>query len=207
MRHKLRRLALAAASVLAVSCFGAQAQETPLGFQFIPSDNGTRSEARAEQIVTSLMQPVMPFIDGRAEQTTTIAQLGTANYASSFVEGAGNLSLIAQGGSNNRAVQTIQGNSSALLLAQGGTNNSVLQASVGNQNFQLVGVSGNNNNVGYVQIGDGLAGALDVRGANNANVFALQTPDSSRYLMPSGLRGLQNATVVIVPGKMYVFRR
>ena len=151
------------------------------------------------------MQPIAPFTAGVAETTSAITQFGQDNSAISQVEGNSNLSLIAQDGSRNRAVQAIVGNNSALMLLQGGTNNNVLQASVGDRNFQLVGVSGNNNSVAYVQYGSDLAGALDVTNAQNATVLALQTPQSGNYLMPVGLRGLQNAVVVIGPGRMYVF--
>lgn len=159
----------------------------------------------ATTTINALMQPIAPFTGGVAETTSTITQFGQDNSAISQVEGNSNLSLIAQDGSRNRAVQAIAGNNSALMLLQGGTNNNVLQASVGDRNFQLVGVSGNNNSVAYVQYGSDLAGALDVTNANNATVLALQTPQSGNYLMPVGLRGLQNAVVVIGPGRMYVF--
>ncbi len=158
----------------------------------------------AGSLITPLMEPISPFVNGDARTTTSITQLGENNYASSSVTGESNFAVIGQAGSRNRAVQAIQGHNSAMLLVQGGTNNNVLQASRGDNNFQLVGVSGNNNNVGYVQIGDNLAGALDVTNASNSTVVALQTPDSGRFLMPTGLRGLQNTTVVIVPGRMYV---
>ena len=65
-------------------------------------------------------------------------------------------------------------------------------------------VSGNNNNVAYLQKGSDLAGALDVTNASNSTVLAIQTPQSGNYLMPTGLRGLQNTVVIIVPGRMYV---
>ncbi|MAZ18307.1 hypothetical protein [Oricola sp.] len=159
----------------------------------------------ATTTINALMQPIAPFTAGVAETTSAITQFGQDNSAISQVEGNSNLSLIAQDGSRNRAVQAIVGNNSALMLLQGGTNNNVLQASVGDRNFQLVGVSGNNNSVAYVQYGSDLAGALDVTNAQNATVLALQTPQSGNYLMPVGLRGLQNAVVVIGPGRMYVF--
>lgn len=162
---------------------------------------------RAQERLDALMEPILPLMAGDAGSTTSITQIGRHHFASSSIEGAGSLSLIDQSGARNRAVQAIQGNNSALLLVQGGSDNNVLQASIGDDNFQLVGVSGQNNNVGYVQIGNDLAGALDVRGAQNATVLALQTPVSGNYLMPTGLRGLKNATVVIVPGRMYVLRK
>jgi hypothetical protein len=161
-------------------------------------------QGAAESYLSPLMQPISPFVNGDAQTTTTIAQIGENNFATARVTGESNLSVIGQSGSRNRAVQAIEGHNSAMLLVQGGSNNNVLQASKGDNNFQLVGVSGNNNNVGYVQVGNSLAGALDVTGASNSTVLALQTPASGNYLMPTGLRGLQNTVVVIVPGRMYV---
>jgi hypothetical protein len=154
--------------------------------------------------VQALMEPIQPFVGGDSGSTTSIIQLGESNIANAGVQGTGSLALIQQAGANNRAVQAIEGNGSALLLVQGGTNNFVLQASRGNDNFQLVGVSGNNNQVAYIQDGYNLAGALDVRDSQNSTVLAIQTPQSGRYLMPTGLRGLENKTVVVVPGRMYV---
>lgn len=190
-------LALAVASALAIGIGGAAANEPDLRIELLPQD-------QAKPILTHLMQPVQPFIEGNAATTTTIAQIGATNYASSYAEGTSNLSAIAQAGSNNRAAHAIQGSNSALLLVQGGSNNNVLQASVGDGNFQLVGVSGHNNNVGYVQIGNELAGALNVSNARNSNVIAIQTPGSAQYLMPTGLHGLRNHTVIIGPGRMHV---
>jgi len=158
----------------------------------------------AEATLKGLMQPINPFILGQAQTTTSINQIGDTNRAMSNVDGSSNLSAINQSGGNNRAVQSIEGSNSALLLVQGGTNNNVLQASQGDRNFQLVGVSGNNNNVAYLQKGSDLAGALDVTNASNSTVLAIQTPQSGNYLMPTGLRGLQNTVVIIVPGRMYV---
>lgn len=154
--------------------------------------------------VQGLMQPILPFVGGSAGSTTGIIQLGNSNYASSSVEGTGNLALIQQAGTNNRATQAMEGAGSAMLLVQGGSNNSVLQASQGDDNFQLVGVSGSNNQIAYIQKGDNLAGALDVRDSVNSTVVAFQTPQSGNYMMPTGLRGLENKTVVVVPGRMYV---
>ncbi|WP_126009629.1 MULTISPECIES: hypothetical protein [Georhizobium] len=155
-------------------------------------------------IVGQLMEPINPFVSGQAGNTTSIQQIGSYNAATSAIEGHSSASLIDQSGSRNRAVQAIDGHNSALLLVQGGSNNSVVQASRGDNNFQLVGVSGNNNNVGYVQVGSNLAGVLDVRNSVNTNVVAIQTPSSGNFMMPSGLNGLSNANVVIVPGRMYV---
>ncbi|KQY26708.1 hypothetical protein ASD31_00400 [Rhizobium sp. Root482] len=157
--------------------------------------------------VQSLMEPIQPFLGGDAGSTTSIIQLGVGNQANSAIDGQGSLAIVQQAGTNNRAVQSITGNSSALLLVQGGTNNTVLQASRGDNNFQLIGVSGDNNHVAYVQNGDNLAGALDVRDSQNSTVLAYQTPQSGRYMMPSGLRGLDNKVVVVVPGRMYVINK
>lgn len=155
----------------------------------------------------SLMEPIAPFVGGDAGSTTSIIQLGASNSADSGITGNGSLAVVQQAGSGNRAVQAIDGNSSALLLVQGGTNNNVVQASRGDNNFQLVGVSGNNNDVAYIQSGDNLAGALDVTNAQNSTVLAIQTPQSGRYMMPSGLSGIQNKVVVVVPGRMYVINK
>lgn len=155
-------------------------------------------------VVQGLMQPILPFVGGSAGSTTGIIQLGDGNYANSSVQGTGSLALIQQAGTSNRAIQAIEGASSAMLLVQGGSNNSVFQASQGNDNFQLVGVSGRNNQIAYIQRGDNLAGALDVRDSVNSTVVAFQTPQSGNYMMPTGLRGLENKTVVVVPGRMYV---
>ncbi|MGQ2909638.1 MAG: hypothetical protein ACT6QU_17015 [Aliihoeflea sp.] len=159
---------------------------------------------REKAIVSTLMQPISPLVAGQAGNTTSIAQIGTGHSVNSAIEGHSSASLIAQEGTRNRAVQAIQGSNSALLLVQSGTNNNVLQASRGDNNFQLVGVSGSNNDIGYVQVGDNLAGVLDLRNSHNTTVVALQTNRSSNYLMPTGISGLKNAAVVIVPGKMYV---
>ncbi|MBP1849447.1 hypothetical protein [Rhizobium halophytocola] len=154
--------------------------------------------------VGALMQPIQPFLGGAQGSTTSIIQLGSANNAAVNIAGNGSLALIQQAGDNNRAIQSIEGSSSALLLAQGGRNNSVVQAAKGNNDFQLVGVSGSDNQVAYVQVGDNLAGALDVRDSTNSTVLAFQTPQSGSYMMPTGLRGLDNKVVVVVPGRMYV---
>lgn len=164
-----------------------------------------QNSANATASLNALMQPIQPFLTGAAQTTSSITQIGRSNFASSNVSGASNLSVIDQGGERNRAIQAIQGSNSALLLVQGGRDNSVVQAAIGDRNFQLVGVSGNNNSVAYVQVGNDLAGALDVTNASNATVLALQTPQSGRYLQPTGLRGIQNAVVIIGPGRMYVF--
>jgi hypothetical protein len=162
-------------------------------------------QTSAASAVGGLMEPIQPFTSGNGGSTTSILQLGANNYANADVTGKGSLAIIQQSGVNNRASQAIDGNNSALLLVQGGSNNSVYQAAKGDNDFQLVGVSGHNNEVAYIQNGDNLAGALDVRNAQNATVVAIQTPQSGNYLMPSGLNGIKNATVVVVPGRMYVF--
>ncbi len=154
--------------------------------------------------VHGLMQPIMPLLGGFTGSNTGIIQIGSNNHANSGIDGTGSLALIQQAGTGNRAVQAIEGNNSALLLVQGGTNNSVLQASAGDNNFQLIGASGSNNQIAYIQKGDNLAGALDVRNSVNSTVVAIQTPQSGNYMMPTGLRGLENKTVVVVPGRMYV---
>lgn len=197
MRNWKSMLAGAVAAI-AVGVTGAAAE----GITII--DQSEYTGAPAEAAINALMQPISPFTMGEARTTTSITQIGENNFAASSVEGNSSLSLIEQAGSRNRAVQAIDGHNSALLLVQGGTNNNVLQASRGDGNFQLVGVSGNDNNVGYVQVGDNLAGVLDVRDSTNSTVIAVQTPQSGQYMMPTGLRGLQNTAVVIVPGRMYV---
>jgi hypothetical protein len=138
--------------------------------------------------------------------TTMISQIGNTNFANAGVEGTGNAAMIAQSGTNNRAVQAIQGSNSAMLLVQSGNDNNVLQASKGSNNAQMLGVSGSNNDVAYLQVGNDLAGAMNVGGSNSA-VFALQTPGSGNYMMPSGLTGLKDQVVIVVPGRMYVFNR
>ena len=165
---------------------------------------GLLDQKAAAPILNSLMAPIAPFVSGNSGSTTSIQQIGINNDATSSVEGRGNLALIQQSGSNNRAIQAITGSNSAALLVQGGSDNSVVQAIKGDRDFQLVGVSGSNNQIAYVQNGDDLAGALTIGGSNNT-VVAIQTPASGRYLMPVGINGLSNATVVIGPGKMYVF--
>ena len=164
-------------------------------------------QATAGAAVGALMEPIVPLLPSGSGSTTSISQIGATNFATASIVGKGNLSLIQQTGASNRAVQSIQGENSAALLVQGGQNNSVIQAIQGNNDFQLVGVSGQNNAVAYLQVGNDLMGALDVTNARNTNVLAIQTPQSSNYLMPTGLRGLQNANVVIVPGRMYVLRK
>jgi hypothetical protein len=193
-RAKMKTLLLAVAMTAAAG--GAQAEG------LLISDYDTNPAA-----VQGLMQPIMPLLGGSTGSNTGIIQLGQSNYANSAIVGGGSLALIQQSGASNRAVQAIEGSNSALLLVQGGTNNSVVQASRGDNNFQLVGVSGNNNQVAYIQSGDNLAGALDVRDSINSTVLAIQTPQSGNYMMPTGLRGLQNKTVVVVPGRMYVLPR
>ncbi len=159
---------------------------------------------RAGAVLNELMAPIQPFVAGNSGSTTSVQQIGLNNYATSGIDGRGSLAVIEQSGVNNRAVQAVAGNNSAALLVQGGNDNSVVQAINGDRDFQLVGVSGSNNQVAYVQNGNDLAGALNIGGSNNT-VVAIQTPGSGRYLMPVGISGLSNATIVIGPGKMYVF--
>lgn len=185
----------AAAAFLSVASAGSAQEFQALQFDTNPIE------------VNALIEPIRPLIAGNGGSTSTINQVGLGNYGTAAIAGNGSLAMIEQAGSNNRAVQAIEGSNSALLLVQGGTNNNVLQASNGDRNFQLVGVSGNNNNVAYIQKGNDLAGALDVRNSQNSTVIALQTEQSGRYMMPSGLRGLENKVVVVVPGRMYVLNK
>jgi hypothetical protein len=166
--------------------------------------SASAAESSAPAVIGQLMQPISPFVSGQAGNTTSIQQIGSYHSATSAIEGHSSASLIDQSGTRNRAVQAIEGHNSAALLVQGGSNNSVVQASRGDNNFQLVGVSGQNNDIGYIQVGNNLAGVLDVRDSVNTTVVAVQTPSSNNFMMPSGLRGLSNANVVIVPGRMYV---
>ncbi|MCS3744076.1 hypothetical protein [Rhizobium sp. BK661] len=196
MLSTAKPLALLAAGAITVAAWaGSAAAAEPL----------LLDSSAAAPIVGSLMEPIQPYVAGNGGSTSSILQLGDGNAADISVSGSANFSSIQQSGQNNRAIQSIEGNNSALLLVQGGKNNSVVQAAKGDNDFQLVGVSGSNNQVAYVQVGDNLAGALDVRNAQNTTVVALQTPQSGRYLMPTGLNGIKNATVVVVPGRMYVF--
>lgn len=196
LRFKRKLGMFAAAATLLSMASVASAQE----FQSLQFDTNPVE-------INSLIDPIRPLIAGNGGSTTSINQVGLGNYGTAAIAGHGSLTMIDQAGSNNRAVQAIEGSNSALLLVQGGTNNNVLQASSGDRNFQLVGVSGNNNNVAYIQKGNDLAGALDVRNSQNSTVIALQTEQSGRYMMPSGLRGLENKVVVVVPGRMYVLNK
>jgi hypothetical protein len=172
-----------------------------------PPANGLYQEPAVEaELFAPLLAPIAPLLTGPGT-TTLISQIGEGNIATTHLVGSGSLSLIAQSGNSNSAVQSVEGQRSAALLVQGGSSNSVLQVIQGNDDFQLVGVSGQNNQVAYLQVGDQLAGALDVTGSNNSQVLAIQTNASGRYLMPTGLRGLDNQIVVIVPGRMYVLPR
>ncbi|SDG27153.1 hypothetical protein [Pelagibacterium luteolum] len=155
-------------------------------------------------LLESVKSALSPFTSEGAPNTTMINQLGDDLFAQSGITGNSNLSYINQTGTNNRAVQAMVGNGNALLLHQGGENNTVLQASIGNDNLQMVGVEGNSNEVAYIQAGNDLAGAISVGGVNSS-VLAVQTQASGSYLMPTGIGGLQNHVVVIVPGRMYIF--
>ncbi len=189
---------LAAAAITAVLAQPAQAET--LG-------NGSYGEPSVDAgLFAPIMAPIAPLLGG-AGSTTLISQVGADNTATAMANGAGSLALIAQQGDGNAAYQSVVGNNSAALLLQGGTGNSVLQMIKGDRDVQLVGVSGANNQVAYLQYGNDLAGALDVTNSNNSAVFALQTEQSGRYLMPSGFSGLNNQVVIIVPGRMYVLPR
>jgi hypothetical protein len=194
----------AGAAVAAILAIAPVARAENLLVSSDGSTPGLLDADKAAPILNSLMTPVQPFVSGNGGSTTSIQQIGVNNYATSGIDGNGSLAVIQQSGTNNRAVQAINGSNSAALLVQGGSDNSVVQAINGDRDFQLVGVSGNNNQIAYVQNGDDLAGALTIGGSNNT-VLAIQTPASGRYLMPVGINGLSNATVVIGPGKMYVF--
>lgn len=198
---------LTAATIALCLVMPVQAGNDIIGLDGQPIASGLYGfDDAAEAKLLDLMKPIAPFVAAGAPNTTTINQVGTDLFAHAAVEGSSNLTLIQQSGSNNRAVQAVAGNQTALLLQQSGSNNSTLQLSVGNDNFQLLGVSGQNNDVAYIQAGNELAGALKV-GGENASVLALQTDASHKYLMPVGLNGLKNQVVVIVPGRMYVFKK
>jgi hypothetical protein len=197
VRHRLFRVALGAvllgAPLAAVPAF---ADPSPT-YQLIEND------PNAEEALNGLIAPIKPLMGGIGS-TASIDQVGQDNRASQFTDGSGNLTLIQQSGANNRAVLAVQGSNSALLLVQGGSNNTVAQVAKGDNDFQFVGVSGHNNQVAYVQVGNELAGALNVTNATNTSVVAFQTPASGHYLMPTGISGLSNSVVVVVPGRMYV---
>lgn len=208
MRKMLKALAVALAVATSASLASASELVPAAGLESVPVPAFQRIDEVHYTGTTgqrdALMQPILPLMNVSAGSTTTISQIGRDNFATAGVEGSRSLAAIAQIGSNNRAVQAIEGNSSALLLVQAGRNNNVIQASQGNDNFQIVGVAGSNNNVGYIQSGNELGGVLGVSGVNS-NVIAFQNGDSARFLMPANLTGLRNQTVVIVPGRMYVF--
>ena len=214
IRTHLGRLA-AAAGLAALFAGAAMAQDAfPTTAQLFAVPDGAGAPiANGEHVysegdLSSVFAPIHQLRSSLTSEgsTTLISQLGDTNFASSGMEGVGNLSAISQTGNNNRAVQAIQGNNSAMLLVQGGDNNNVLQASNGDNNLQLVGVNGSHNDVAYLQAGNNLSGALNVGGTNSA-VLAVQTEASGRYLMPSGITGLNNQVVIVVPGRMYVFNR
>jgi hypothetical protein len=156
-------------------------------------------------VIAPLLVPAQNLRTNGTGSTTMISQLGTGNFASAGIIGSNSAAAITQSGSNNRAVQAIQGSDSAMLLVQSGEGNSVVQTSIGHDNTQLLGVSGTNNDVAFVQVGDHLGGAMSVGGQDSA-VVALQTGNNN-YMMPSGINGLKNQVVVIVPGRMYVFNK
>lgn len=168
----------------------------PEGSQYLSTD---------PSVIGPLLLPVQALRPDTVGSTTMISQIGENNFANAAIAGANNAAIIAQSGSNNRAIQAIQGSNSAMLLVQSGSGNNVLQASVGTNNTQLLGVSGTRNDVAFLQVGDDLGGAMSVGGQNSA-VVALQT-GGHNYMMPTGINGLKNQVVVIVPGRMYVFNK
>ena len=205
--------ALAAVAVgLGLIAAPALAQNMPstsdiVGMTVDPIAAGEHSYTTSAEQLGMVLSPLIQLQSTAGTGSTSlISQVGTGNFANSGIAGVGSLTAIAQSGTNNRAVQAIQGNSSAMLLVQSGSNNNVLQASRGDSNLQMLGVSGNNNDVAYLQVGNGLSGAMNVGGSNSA-VFALQTPSSGNYMMPSGLSGLRDQVVIVVPGRMYVFNK
>ena len=199
-----------AAIIAATAVVPSQAQQPPTTAELfaVPGvSSGGPSLVTDENLVRPLLVPIQALRPGEgASSTTMISQLGEGNFAAVGTVGTNNFAGVAQSGSNNRAVQAIHGTGSAMLLVQSGTGNNVVQSAIGNNNTQLLGVTGTNNDVAYLQVGNNLGGVMSVGGENSA-VVALQTPGSSNYMMPSGLRGLQNQIVVVVPGRMYVFPR
>jgi hypothetical protein len=185
--------ALTAVSIAAMS-LPAQAESLWIDYQTTDADIAT---------INQLMTPIRPLTGGPGSNSI-VNQVGTSNASTASIVGSGNLTLVQQTGSNNRAAQIVEGSNSAAVLWQGGSDNTVFQGSQGDRNFQLVAVSGSGNDVAYMQVGNDLAGALDVTNSTNSSVFALQTPSTSNYMMPSGLRGLTNQVVIVVPGRMYV---
>jgi hypothetical protein len=194
VRRSKRLASTVLAAALALSALTVAAQAEPVWTSF------ETTQANIDT-VNALMTPIQPFLLGPGS-TSLINQTGTNNVSTASIVGSGNLTLLQQAGSNNRSIQSIEGSGSAALLFQNGNDNNVVQASTGDHNFQLVNVEGNSNDIAYIQAGNSLAGALNVEGSNST-VVALQT-SSNRYLMPSGLRGLENKVVVIVPGRMLV---
>lgn len=192
----LAGVALAATLSLAAMTVAAQADPVWTTFETTQANIDT---------VNALMTPIQPYLHGPGS-TSLLNQSGTSNMSTASIVGSGNLTVLQQAGANNRSIQSIEGSGSAALLFQGGNDNSVLQASAGNNNFQLVSVQGSSNEVAYIQAGNELAGVLDVSG-RNSTVIALQTSRTPNYLMPTGLRGLQDKVVVIVPGRMLVINK
>lgn len=211
-RKTVTRALAAVAIGLGLVATPALAQNMPstsdiVGMAVDPITAGEHSYTTSPEQLGLVLAPLIQLQSTAGTGSTSlISQVGTTNYATAGVNGVGSLTAIAQSGTNNRAVQAIQGNSSAMLLVQSGANNNVLQASRGDNNMQMLGVSGNNNDVAYLQVGNDLAGAMNVGGSNSA-VFALQTPSSGNYMMPTGLSGLKDQVVIVVPGRMYVFNK
>jgi len=148
---------------------------------------------------SDLMQPIVPLTAG----------LSTFNVASgsgeilSITGSNGNRAAILQSDRNNRTVQAIFGTGNHLIAGINGRGNNVLQMSVGHNNSQNLGVTGQNNNVAFVQRGNNMNANLLVDNARNANVIAIQAHPNQ--LMPISISGLRNTTVIVGPGRMYVF--
>lgn len=196
------------AALLAALAVAPVHAETLTTAEIVGIENGQHFFVTDPNQIIPLLAPVQALRPGEAPgagSTTMISQLGTGNFATAGIVGANSATAITQSGENNRAVQAIQGNNSAMLLVQSGTGNNVVQSSIGNNNTQLLGVSGTNNDVAFLQVGNHLGGAMAVGGENSA-VVALQTGNHN-FMMPSGINGLKNQVVVVVPGRMYVFNK
>jgi hypothetical protein len=201
MQTMVKRAAGSLARMVGAAALAACLGSAALAQGLVVGENSYVTDMAA---LNALMAPITPLVGNPGGSTSSIVQSGFGNTATATIVGSGNLSVIQQAGNNNRAVQAIQGSGTALLLATAGNDNEVLQASAGNDNFQFVGVSGNNNDIAYIQAGDNLAGALALRDSYNTTVVAVQTPQSGNYMMPNAINGLNNAVVVVVPGRMYV---
>jgi hypothetical protein len=198
LRRSMSLAGAAFAATLSLASLAVEAHADPLWttFESTPADIDT---------VNALMSPIQPYLSAPGS-TSLVNQSGVGNTSTASIVGSGNLTLLQQSGSNNHSIQAIEGAGSAALLFQNGNDNNVLQASTGDNNFQLVNVQGSNNDIAYIQAGNELAGVLDVSG-RNSSVVALQTSKTPNYLMPSGLHGLKDQVVVIVPGRMLVINK